>query len=107
MAECFRVLRPGGRLLAGVDIGVGFAFDEETGRLRHRLPFNPLKDAALYAESLQNGWGVQFSHTIDEQIAGQLRVGFVLKDVYQDTDGSGVMHDYNLPGYCATLAIRP
>ena len=33
--------------------------------------------------------GVQFSHSIEEQIAGQIRVGFEILDVYEDTNGEG------------------
>ena len=42
--ECFRVLRPGGRLLAGMDNGLNFLFDD-VGTLpltvSNPLPFNP------------------------------------------------------------------
>ncbi len=104
--ECHRVLRPGGRLLAGLDNGLNFAFDEAEQELQNRLPFDPTADPALMEESLRNDWGVQFSHTIEEQIGGQLRAGFELRDVYGDTNGSGRLHDYNVPAYYATLAIR-
>lgn len=104
--ECCRVLRPGGRLLAGLDNGLNFAFDEAEQELQNRLPFDPTADPRLMEESLRNDWGVQFSHTIEEQLGGQLRAGFELRDVYGDTNGSGRLHDYNVPAYYATLAIR-
>lgn len=104
--ECHRVLRPGGRLLAGLDNGLNFAFDETERELQNRLPFDPTADPVLMEESLRNDWGVQFSHTIEEQIGGQLRAGFELRDIYGDTNGSGRLHDYNVPAYYATLAIR-
>ena len=103
--ECFRVLRPGGRLLAGLDNGMNFVFDEE-GVLRHRLPYNPLKDPALLEESLKKGEGVQFSHGIEEQIGGQLKAGFVLRDLYSDIDPFGWSQKYNLPAYWVTLAEK-
>lgn len=53
-----------------------------------KLPFNPLKDRRLYEGCVKNDWGIQFSHTIEEQIGGQLQAGFVLTDIYQDTNGS-------------------
>ena len=105
--ECFRVLRPGGALLAGLDNGVNFAFDEEETALTQRLPFDPLSDPALYERSVKNDWGVQFSHPIEEQIGGQLRAGFVLADVYEDTNGSGRLHDFNVPTFYATRAVKP
>lgn len=41
--ECYRVLKHGGILLAGLDNGINFAFHDQTGVLQHKLPFNPLK----------------------------------------------------------------
>lgn len=105
--ECFRVLRPGGILLAGLDMGINFVFDEDETKFRYKLPYNPLKDKALYEESVKNGWGIQFSHTVEEQIGGQLRAGFQLQDIYQDTNGSGTLHDYNIPSFYATKAVKP
>lgn len=104
--ECFRVLKAGGRLLAGLDNGIAYAFDEDERALVNRLPFNPLKNKALYEESVEKGWGIQFSHTIEEQIGGQLKAGFRLLDVFQDTAGSGNLHEYGVPCFWATLSVK-
>lgn len=104
--ECFRVLRRGGILLAGLDNGINFVFDDDQKTFKYRLPFNPLTDEKLYRESIENDWGIQFSHTIEEQIGGQLKAGFALKDVYQDTDASGNLRDFNVPLYFATKAVK-
>lgn len=104
--ECYRVLKKGGILLAGLDNGINYAFDEEEKMVVRKLPYNPLKDEQLYEESLQNNWGIQFSHTIEEQIGGQLRAGFILTDLYHDTNGSGRLHEYRIPTFYATRAIR-
>jgi SAM-dependent methyltransferase len=105
--ECFRVLRPGGVLMAGLDNGVNFLFDESETTLTHRLPFDPIEDPTLYEELMQSDDGVQFSHTIEEQIGGQLRAGFVLTDVYEDTNGYGKLHEFNIPTFWATRAVKP
>lgn len=105
--ECFRVLKPGGVLLAGLDNGLNHAYDEDEGELCYRLPFNPLKDESLYRESIQKNWGVQFSHTIEEQVGGQLKAGFLLTDIYQDTNGYGKLDAFNVPTFFATRAIKP
>lgn len=77
----------------------------ETG-LEYKLPFNPLKDQALYDLSMQKDWGIQFSHTIEEQIGGQLQAGFILTDIYQDTNGSGGLREWGVPSFYATRAIK-
>ena len=82
------------------------SLEEEEGRIVYSLPSNPLKDPKLYEESVKNGWGIQFSHTLDEQIRGQIQAGFTLKDLYEDTDGSGFLHEHGVPTFWATLAIK-
>ena len=105
--ECARVLKPGGLLLAGMDNGVNYMVDarDET-RIVHRLPFNPLKDPVLMEELKRDDCGVQFSHSLDEQIGGQLKAGFILKDLYSDINGEGHLADLNIPTYIATLAVK-
>lgn len=86
-AECHRVLRHGGHLLAGFANPVVYMFDDEGGALvaAHRLPFNPLADCNDQEFSrLAASDGVQFSHTLEEQLGGQLQAGFCLLDMYED-----------------------
>lgn len=104
--ECYRVLKKGGILLAGLDNGITYAFNDEETTLKYKLPFNPLVDNQLYDDSMQNDWGIQFSHTIEEQIGGQLKAGFSLCDIYQDTSGSGNLHNFNVPTFYATKAVK-
>jgi SAM-dependent methyltransferase len=105
--ECYRILKSGGILMAGLDNGINFIFDDEEKNLCHSLPFNPLKDERLYKELMDNNDGVQFSHTLEEQIRGQLKAGFILKDLYEDTNGSGRLHEMGIPTFWATLVYKP
>lgn len=104
--ECFRVLRKGGILLAGFDNGFNYLWNEEETELKYKLPFNPLRDETLYRESVENGWGIQFSHSIEEELDGQLRAGFLLTNIYQDTNGSGRLHEYGVPTFYATRSVK-
>jgi len=105
--ECHRVLKRGGILLAGLDNGLSYAFDDEGRNIVRKLPFNPLRDPALYEESVRGGWGIQFSHTIDEQVGGQLEAGFTLTHIFEDTGGEGFLHEHNIPAFNATRAVKP
>lgn len=105
--ECFRVLRPGGILMAGLDIGISYLFDEEETVLCHHLPYNPLKDPDLMREAMASGSGVQFSHTLEEQIGGQLEAEFCLTNIYEDTNGEGRLHEFGVPCFAATRAVKP
>ena len=105
-AECWRVLKPGGYLLCGLDTGIYWAFDDQEEKIVHSLPFNPLKDPAIREELEKNDMGLQFSHTLEEQIGGQLKAGFRLLDLYEDTNGAGPLHEKNIPTFMATRSRK-
>jgi SAM-dependent methyltransferase len=113
--ECFRVLRPGGALLAGIVNPVVYIFDyeimERENRLevRHRLPYSDLESLSpeQLARFQAEGTPLEFSHTLEDQIGGQLQAGFVLVDLYEDWEmGDEALNRY-LPKYLATRAIKP
>ena len=105
--ECFRVLKPGGRLLAGMDHYVNYLVDDDETAIVNALPFNPLRNPEQMKQLRDADCGVQFSHTIEEQIGGQLEAGFRLLALYEDTNGEGRLHELNVPTMLATLAEKP
>lgn len=104
--ECFRVLKTGGILLAGVDNGINYIFDNTETTLAYRLPYNPLKDQSLYEEALHSRDGIQFSHTMEEQVGGLLTAGFRLTHLFEDTNGEGKLHEYGIPTFLAMRAEK-
>lgn len=44
-------------------------------------------------------WGMQFSHTLDEQVRGQIQAGFRLLDLFEDTNGTGLLHELGIPTF--------
>lgn len=106
--ECHRILKKGGILLSGLDNGINFMVDEETeSKIVHTLPFDPLKNPDQMAELQKDDSGVQFSHTMEEQIGGQLEAGLILTHLYEDTNGQGFLHEHNIPSFIATRAVKP
>ena len=105
--ECFRVLRPGGALLGGYDNGVNYLVNDDETAIVNTLPFNPLKNPAQMQQLRDTDCGVQFSHTMDEQLGGQLEAGFRLTDLYEDTNGSGRLHEMGIPCFIAVRAVKP
>jgi ubiquinone/menaquinone biosynthesis C-methylase UbiE len=105
--ECYRILKKGGILLAGLDNGINFLFDdtEKSLEIVNKLPYNPLKNEEQMKKLEENENGIQFSHTIEEQIGGQIKAGFILKALYEDHDNYGLLKDY-IPTYIATRAIK-
>ena len=105
--ECARVLKKGGLLMAGLDNGINFLFGEgDESRISGYLPFDPLKNPDQMEILKREDGGVQFSHTIEEQIGGQLRAGFELLDLYSDTNGSGFLQERGVPCFFATLSRK-
>ena len=105
--ECFRILKSGGILLSGLDNGVNFFVGEDERLIVNKLPFNSLKNPEQMKLLAADDSGIQFSHTLDEQIGGQLEAGFMLTDIYEDTNGSGYLHELNIPTFFATRAVKP
>ena len=104
--ECYRILKKGGILLSGLDNGINFITDEEEKEIKFSLPFNPLKNEEQRKSLEADDDGIQFSHTLEEQIGGQLETGFHLLDLYEDTNGEGRLHELNIPTFFATRSRK-
>ncbi len=110
--EVARVLQPGGALLAGFMNPASYLFDpfqEDEGRvvLRFKLPYSDV--ASLEPEELQRilaeNHTVEFSHSLDDQIGGQLAAGLVLTAMYEDWEPKRPVAEY-LPDMIATRAVK-
>lgn len=112
--EAFRVLRPGGALLAGFNNPVLYIFDwevmdhEQRFEVRYQLPYSDLThlpEERLRAHQTA-GYPLEFGHLLDDQIGGQLEAGFFLTGFYEDRDPETLLSDY-IPLYIATRALKP
>lgn len=104
--ECYRILKDGGILLSGLDNGMNFIFSEDETVIENTLPFNPLKNESQMQQLVDGDCGVQFSHTLEEQIGGQLEAGFILTHLMEDTNESGNLKEHNIPCFLATRAVK-
>ena len=101
------MLKKGGRLLSGLCLDTNYIFDEKEEKAVEKMPFNPLENQRLMDALDEDDSGVQFSHSIEENIGEQLKAGFILRDIYQDTNGEGRLHELNIASFVATFAIKP
>ena len=111
--ECHRVLRPGGSLLAGFVNPDLFIFDreaeDERGELvvRHSLPYSDLTHMTEGEPARFVGDGpLEWSHTLTDQIGGQLDAGFVITGFAEAPHHVNITGKY-MPGYFATRAQKP
>jgi SAM-dependent methyltransferase len=108
--ECHRVLRPGGILMAGFMNPDLYIFDIEALDGRGELVVrNPIPVCTLdLPEDQRRVYGdgpIEYSHTLTEQIGGQLAAGFRLTHFVEAPHHADATAAY-LPGYFATRAVR-
>jgi SAM-dependent methyltransferase len=111
--ESFRVLRHGGALLAGFNNPILYAFDQEAisnqgiFQVANRLPYADVESMSEEDRSRLFGADspLEWSHTLGEQIGGQLDAGFLLAGFYEDIDPNDPISAY-MPSYIATRAIK-
>jgi ubiquinone/menaquinone biosynthesis C-methylase UbiE len=107
-AEAFRVLRRRGSLLAGFLNPAVYIFDLElvdiSGELqvRYTLPYADAtsKSEEEVARQIEQGEPLEFSHTLEDQIGGQIEAGF-----YEDSHRDDPIAAH-MPTYIATRAIK-
>jgi ubiquinone/menaquinone biosynthesis C-methylase UbiE len=112
-AEAFRVLRREGSLLAGFLNPAVYIFDldlvDSSGelRVRYALPYADAtsKSEEEVARQIERGEPLEFSHTLEDQIGGQIEAGFVIGGFYEDRHRDDPIAAH-MPTYIATRAIK-
>jgi len=113
--ECASVLKPGGRLLTGFMNPDYFLFDHDDldagGPLtaRYRLPFRADRDlpADQQDRRMEASEPFEYSHSLEEQIGGQIAAGFIIEGFYEDRwSVEATPLDPYMPTSFATLARR-
>ncbi len=114
--EAARVLRQGGMLLAGFMNPDIYIFDRDAIdrrgvlKVKYRLPYT---DAEHLTERqlrrmMKEGWPLEHSHSLEDQIGGQCDAGLAVVGFYEDRyalDDEDVPSQY-MPTFFATRAIK-
>jgi SAM-dependent methyltransferase len=112
--EAFRVLRHGGVLLAGFNNPMMYVFPydaldgKEPLTVKYKLPYSDIEHMpkAELDKLIAEGAPLEHSHTLTDQIGGQLDAGFHLVAMYEDYHSHMPLSEY-MPTYMATRAIKP
>jgi ubiquinone/menaquinone biosynthesis C-methylase UbiE len=114
--ECYRVLNAGGLLMTGFMNPDEFIFDyiaiDEKGVLevKYSLPFveHETLSQEVLEQRIQNKEMFHFSHSMETQLGGLMKAGFVITDFYEDRrpeeDGNPIRH--YMPTYYVARAQK-
>ena len=83
--ECARVLKSGGVLLIGFDIGTNYLSRDQV-HIDTELPYDPI-------------------HTVGEQLSALLRASFQIADLFDDYNSAGRLKELHIPSFLAVKAI--
>ncbi len=109
--EAFRVLRRGGSMLVGIMNPIFYLFDidkAEQGVMEviNKLPYADSEHPEVVARFKEKGWPLEHSHSLTDQLGGQMEAGFHLVGLYEDRHNQVATGDYT-PTYIATRAVKP
>ncbi len=109
--EAFRVLRQGGTLLAGYMNPVVYIFDLEKAdkgaiEVVHSLPYADSEHLEIAARMMEKNEPLEHSHSLTDQIGGQLDAGFHITGFYEDRHKDLAIGNL-MPTYIATRAVKP
>lgn len=92
--EAYRVLKRNGILISGFVNPVVFLFDtelEQQGvlKVKHSIPYADPEDLPKHKvkKLIENNEALEFGHSLEDQIKGQIDAGFIVTGFYEDKGG--------------------
>jgi len=111
--EAARVLKGKGVMISGFTNPLLFIFDDEEERkgnlsVNHSIPFSTLdglSEEEIVEYTIKNET-IEFGHTLEDQIQGQIDAGFIITGFYEDDLGGNRILDKYIKTFVATRAIK-
>ncbi|MGA9227257.1 MAG: class I SAM-dependent methyltransferase [Mesobacillus sp.] len=111
--EASRVLKNKGILISGFTNPLLFIFDDEEDMKGNLVVKNSIPSSSLdnltdvqIAEYLNSDKTIEFGHTLEDQIQGQIEAGFVISGLYEDDFGGRRPLDKYIKCFIATRAVK-
>jgi len=111
--EASRVLKNQGILISGFTNPLLFIFDDEEDMKGNLVVKNTIPSSSLdsltdvqIAEYLNSDKTIEFGHTLEDQIQGQIEAGFVITGLYEDDFGGRRPLDKYIKCFIATRAVK-
>ncbi len=112
--EAARVLKRGGQLIAGFTNPLLWIFDDAQEQqdildVKHPIPSSTLDRLATEEERRlfeQTHETIEYAHTLESQIQGQINAGFAITGFYEDDFGGTRILDTYIKSFIATKAIK-
>ncbi|KIL51612.1 methyltransferase [Jeotgalibacillus alimentarius] len=111
--EAHRVLKKNGVLITGFTNPLLWIFDDEEERkghleVKHAIPSSTLDylqegEVEAYIQSNQT---IEYAHTLEDQIQGQIDAGFAITGFYEDDFGGTRILDKHIKTFIATRAVK-
>ncbi len=110
--ECHRVLKSGGVLLAGFCNPITFIFDIEAWEndrleVKYSIPYSDLEQLPKeqLRKRMEGNEPLEFGHTLEDQIGGQIQAGFAITGLFEDTSPYGPLCKH-ISTFIATKAVK-
>ncbi|WEG14535.1 class I SAM-dependent methyltransferase [Pullulanibacillus sp. KACC 23026] len=111
--EASRVLKNKGILISGFTNPLLFIFDDEEDRKGNLVVKNSIPSSSLdnltekeKEDYIKANKTIEFGHTLEDQIQGQMDAGFILNGFYEDDFGGSRPLDKYIKCFIATRAIK-
>jgi len=111
--ECNRVLKNDGILLAGFCNPIIFIFDlskwdkEKKLEVKYKIPYSDIDQLPKedLIDRIQSKETLEFGHSLESQIGGQLNSGFIINGFYEDISNGDLLNPY-IKTFIATRAVK-
>jgi SAM-dependent methyltransferase len=111
--EAYRVLKKNACLLSGFDNPICHLFDQkeyEKGNLvvKNKIPYSDIRILTEdeIKDRFDKGIPLEFGHTLDDQIGGQIEAGFIITGFYEDRYGGNDLLSNYIASFIATKALK-